>query len=522
MNSISKLVMALAGAFGLAAAVPASAQISLTPIGSLKTGLIRGEDPRIAEINAYDAAGRRVYVVNPLDGVLSVIDVSDPALPVEAAAVDIFEACQAAWEEHCPLLDGLEPNSVAIHGRLMAVAAGNPVRTDNGHAVFFWLQDGAPLFLAAVEVGAVPDMITFSDFGRYVLVANEGEPNAAYTIDPPGSVSIIDLWWPWGPNGVRHVGFDAFDEPAARAKLEEDGVRIFGPGASVSSDLEPEYIAVEGNTAYVTLQENNALAIIDIAAGAVEKIVGLGLKDHSKPGSNALDASDQDGAIAIANWPVNGLYQPDAIYAFRDRFFRTFLIMANEGDAREYTPGLLEAVRLGNAAYPLDPTVFPNAAALKANTALGRLNVSKASGDVDGDGDFDRIDVFGARSVSIRDSRGRLVWDSGDMFERLSEQASIAGLTVFNTTNTANTLKNRSDDKGIEPESVVVGDVERQPYAFVGLERDSGIVVLDLSKPAAPAFVTYVTNRKLPRDPATMRLSPATRPATAATSGPKG
>ena len=522
MNSTSTLALALAGAFGLAAAAPASAQISMTPIGSLKTGLIRTEDPRIAEINAYDAAGRRVYVVNPLDGTLSVIDVSDPAIPVEAAPVDIFEACEAAWEEHCPLTDGLEPNSVAIHGHLMAVAAGNPVRTDNGHAVFFWLREGAPLFLAAVEVGAVPDMITFSDFGRYVLVANEGEPNAAYTIDPPGSVSIIDLWWPWGPNGVRHVGFEAFDDPASRAKLQEDGVRIFGPAASVSTDLEPEYIAVEGNTAYVTLQENNALAIIDIAAGRVEKIVGLGLKDHSTDGINKLDASDQGGVIAIANWPVHGMYQPDAIYAFRDRFFRTFLIMANEGDAREYTPGLVEAVRLGNAAYPLDPTVFPNAAALKANTALGRLNVSKASGDIDGDGDFDRIDVFGARSVSIRDSRGRLVWDSGDMFERLSEQASIAGLTVFNTTNTANTLKNRSDDKGVEPESVVVGEVKGRPYAFVGLERDSGIVVLDLSKPAAPAFVTYVTNRKLPRDPVTSAFVACNETGNCGDLGPEG
>ena len=145
--------------------------------------------------------------------------------------------------------------------------------------------------------------------------------------------------------------------------------------------------------------------------------------------------------------------------------------------------------------------MFPDAAALKANTSLGRLNVSKASGDIDGDGDFDRIDVFGARSVSIRDSQGRLIWDSGELFERLSEKFN-GTLTVFNTTNTANTLKNRSDDKGIEPESVVVGEVKGKPYAFVGLERDGGIVVLDLSKPSQPAFVTYATNRKLPRDAA--------------------
>jgi hypothetical protein len=299
------------------------------------------------------------------------------------------------------------------------------------------------------------------------------------------------------------VGFERFDQPDLRARIEQDGVRIFGPGATVSQDLEPEYIAVEGNAAYVTLQENNALAVINIAGGFVEKIVGLGLKDHSRAG-NGLDPSDQDTAtnsgINIANWPVYGLYEPDAIHTFRDRF-RTFLIMANEGDAREYT-GYAEALRVNNVAYALDPTVFPNAAALKANAALGRLNVSKASGDTDEDGDGDRIETFGGRSVSIRDAHGRLVWDSGEMFERLS-QTFDGTLTVFNTTNTANSRDNRSDDKGIEPESVVVGEVRGRSYAFVGLERGGGIVVLDLSTPTAPAFVTYVTNRKLPRNPTT-------------------
>ena len=137
---------------------------------------------------------------------------------------------------------------------------------------------------------------------------------------------------------------------------------------------------------------------------------------------------------------------------------QTYLIMANEGDAREYA-GYVEAVRLNNTGYLLDPIAFPAPASVKANAALGRLNVSTASGDVDGDGDFDRIEVPGARSVSIRDELGRLVWDSGEMFERLSELHD-GTLTLFNTTNTANTRENRSDDKGVEPESVVVGRVK--------------------------------------------------------------
>ncbi len=509
----SVLVIALAvSVVALGAAPPDSrrplpsalpAPLTLTPLGTLATGPFRSEDPRVAEINAFDAHGRRIYVVNPLEARLDVIDVADPASPSAAASVLLVDDCQQALGTACPLLPGGEPNSVAIHDQLMAIAYANPVRTANGHAVLYRLRGTeAPRFLAAVEVGALPDMITFSDDGEHVLTANEGEPNADYSIDPAGSVSIIEVGRLGGRGAVRHVGFERFDGVEARAELLAAGVRIFGPGASVSQDLEPEYIAVERNKAYVTLQENNALAIINIEGGQVEKIVGLGLKNHALAG-NALDASDQDGGINILAWPVHGLYQPDAVHAFTANG-RPYLVMANEGDAREYA-GYVEALRLGNSAYQLDPTTFPNAAALKANTALGRLNVSRASGDIDNDGDYDRIDVFGARSVSIRDQQGRLVWDSGRMFERLAAQFD-GTLTLFNTTNSANSRENRSDDKGVEPESVVVGDVNGRPYAFVGLERDGGIVVLDLSQPESPAFVTYATKRKFPRNPTTGAL----------------
>ena len=497
------LAIAALVSIGTLASLKATTPITMTRLGTADTGDFRANDPREAEINAYDALGERIYVVNPRSGMLDVIDASDPSLPTQSDSdsVDIVASCEAAWGDFCPVLPGSEPNSVAIRGRLLAVAVANAVRTNNGHAVFFWLRgDKPPLFLAAIEAGALPDMITFSESGRYVLVANEGEPNQAYTEDPPGSVTIIDLLWPFGRRGVRQVGFERFNSPDKRAALEADGVRIFGPGAAVSQDLEPEYIAVEGDTAYVTLQENNAMAIIDIDDGKVEKIVGLGRKNHALPG-NALDPSDQDGAINgginIANWPVSGLYMPDAIHAFSDRRGRSYLITANEGDAREYEE-YTEPVRLNNPSYKLDETAFPPAlaTALKMNAALGRLNVTTASGDPDGDGDFDRIDTFGARSVSIRDLKGRLVWDSGELFERL-----VAGfhgtLTVFNASNTNNSLDNRSDDKGVEPEAVVVGKVNGRPYAFVGLERDSGLVVLDLSVGAAPTIAGYFTNRKV-------------------------
>jgi 2',3'-cyclic-nucleotide 2'-phosphodiesterase/3'-nucleotidase/5'-nucleotidase len=493
---------AIAGASTLVAGGPAAPPptLTLTTIGTVKTGLIRAEDPRVAEINAFDPIGRRVYVVNPREGRIDVIDATDPLSPVAAAPVDIVAACTAALGEQCPVLPGSEPNSVAIANGAMAVAVAHATRTANGHVVFFKLRGDEPAeFMVALEVGALPDMVTFSSDGALVLVANEGEPDQSYTIDPPGSVSIIDVRNLRKPGSVRQVDFSSFDAPAARAALEAAGVRVFGPGAPPSRDLEPEYIAIAGTKAYVTLQEANGLAIIDIPTATVDRIVGLGRKDHMLAGQG-LDPSDQDGGVRIANWPVSGLYQSDAIAAF-EWGKRTYLITANEGDAREYA-GYTEPLRLGNARYVLDPIAFPNASALKASAALGRLNVTTASGDIDGDGDFDRIDVFGGRSVSIRDADGQLVWDSGDLFERLSETLN-GTQAIFNTTNTANSLDNRSDDKGVEPESVVIGDVNGRRYAFVGLERDSGIVVLELSNPAAPRLVNYVSNRKFPRNPTT-------------------
>ena len=309
--------------------------LSLTSLGTVKSGPFRADDPRAAEINAYDASARRIYVVNPLMGRVDTIDASDAALPVAGPSLVPLVECQAALAAACPLRAGLEPNSVAIHGNLLAIAAANNPRTDNGHAVFFELRGALPpRFLAAVEVGAGPDMIAFTDDGTYALTANEGEPNPAYTIDPAGSVSIVRVNDIGTAGAVRHVGFERFDAPAQRAALEASGVRIFGPNASVSQDLEPEYLTTRKNKAYVTLQENNALAIINIESATIEKIVALGLKDHSLL-ENELDASDTDSAINIRTWPVHGLYQPDAIAAFGVTG-RTYLITANEGDAREY------------------------------------------------------------------------------------------------------------------------------------------------------------------------------------------
>jgi hypothetical protein len=478
-TSRTLLRLGLAGALATSAitATTARAQsgIELKKIGTYKTGIF---DQGASEIVAHDRKSQRLFVVNAQAARVDVLDISDPANPVTLKPIDVTPF-------------GAVANSVDVHNGVVAVAVQNKVKTEPGKVVFF---NAKGQFLSIVKVGALPDMLTFTPDGDKVLVANEGEPNDDYTVDPEGSVSIIDLERgarKVTQKNVRTVNFKAFNNAAL-----DPSIRIFGPNATVAQDLEPEYIAVshDSKLAWVTLQENNAIGILDIKKAKFLELVGLGFKDHNAAG-NGLDASDRDNAINIANWPIKGMYQPDAIATHRF-LGAPFLVTANEGDVREYE-GFVEASRAGS--LNLDPTAFPNAADLKQNANLGRLNVTNQLGDPDNDGDFDELYAFGSRSFSIWTLTGQLVYDSGDDFEKITAAAFPAN---FNASNTNNTLDSRSDDKGPEPEGIVLGKVGHHTYAFIGLERIGGIMVYDITNLFQVRFVQYVNTRDFAGDPA--------------------
>lgn len=286
--------------------------------------------------------------------------------------------------------------------------------------------------------------------------------------DPVGSVSVIDVSGGAAAAMVSTVSFSgSFNQESA---LRTAGVRIF-PGRSAPEDFEPEYITVtpDGMTAFVALQENNALAKIDLVAETVE-ILPLGLKDHSVAG-NEMDASDDDGdTFNLDTYPVFGMYMPDAIAAFSANG-SNYVITANEGDARDEDSRIKDIT--------LDPTAFPDAAALQDDAVLGRLEISLIDGDADQDSDFDELFSYGARSFSILDSTGAQVFDSG---AQLAELTNAEGIYP----------ESRSDAKGTEPEGVVVGEVNGTILAFIGLERASAVVVYNVTNPAAPVFQDIV------------------------------
>lgn len=426
-----------------------------------------------AEIVAFDGATQRLFVVNAAATTVDVLDASDPGALAKLTSIDASAL-------------GGSANSVAIEGNLLAVAIEAANKQANGLVAFY--DTGTLELLKTVEVGALPDMLTFSPDGRYVLVANEGEPNSDYTVDPPGSVSIIDLKKGVKRATVRHATFDRFNSKVNDFRAY--GIRIYGPNATVAQDFEPEYISVVGNVAYVTLQEANVIAVVDIKAANVTDILLLKYKDHSLTG-NELDASDRDNAIAIRNWPVFGIYSPDAIAAYTHGG-KTYLVTANEGDTRAYA-GFNEEVRVSSNAVLLDPTAFPNAAELKANGALGRLTITNTLGDTDGDGDYDRLYVPGGRSFSIVRNDGTRVFDSGSDFESIIANLSPA---QFNSNHEEQpSFDTRSDNKGPEPEGLALGTIDGRTYAFIGLERQSGIMVYDVTDPYGVEFVQYVDHR---------------------------
>lgn len=466
---------------------PTPTTLSMEKIGAYD-GVVLGA----AEITAFDPASKRLFVVNGANGSVDVLDLSNPASPKLLGTISVAAI-------------GGGVNSVAIHDGLVALAVEAKLKTSPGVVAFYNAADLK--LLHTVQVGALPDMVTFTPDGKTLLVANEGEPNSyglADSVDPEGSVSIITV----NRTGTSTVATANFKEFIGKeAALRSAGIRIFGPGANAAQDIEPEYIAVsaDGKTAYVTLQENNAIAIVDIAAAKITSLKPLGLKNHNVAGAG-LDASDEDGgtntnsgtpAIKIGPQPVQGMYLPDGIAAFAVKGVN-YLITANEGDARADWPGFNEEKRVReHCPLGLDPAVFgANASVLNLDSNLGRLRVTSApDGSATGKnaaGLCTALYSFGGRSFSIWNESITQVYDSGDDLEQRTKALSVAN---FNASHDNNTLDGRSANKGPEPEGVVVANFGSKVFAFVGLERIGGVMVYDVSVPAAPVFVSYLNTR---------------------------
>ncbi|MDH5886201.1 choice-of-anchor I family protein [Vibrio splendidus] len=468
-------------------------------------------DTSAAEIVSYDSCTDKLYVVNAQAQKVDVLSMNSASEPTSSGSIDLQSAAAASG------VDIGAANSVSTHQGLVAVAIENADKQQNG-IIALYRSDTLEL-ITTYAAGALPDMVSFSKDGRYIASANEGEPNADYSIDPEGSVTLVDL-----TNGplqatVTQIDFKAFNQGQLRHAELTDKVRISAPNATVAQDLEPEYLTFADNgKLYVALQENNALAAIDVASAQVDAILGLG----GKPWDSAqLDASNKDKNIGnLQSYAMlEGLYMPDSITSYSVDG-NTYIVTANEGDGREY--GIKTTQEMcdekgfewdgddyqGTENYTTEKDFciayvdevrgkkldvdanHPLAGALKDNKQLARLKVIKPQGTLAAD---QKVQAFGSRSFSIWDESGELVFDSGDDFARIVLEQDPAN---FNSTNDNNQSgDDRSDDKGVEPEAIEVAEINGKHYAFVGLERQGGIMVYDVTQPKNASFISYLNNR---------------------------
>jgi 5'-nucleotidase len=458
------------------------AALDLSVLGSYETGIF---DKSAAEIVAY--YGNRIFTVNAEAGAVDVIDVSDPTAPKKLYSITG---------------DGVA-NSIAIRkDGLGVIALESTTKTSNGSLVFFNANSNtADAVLGAVEVGALPDMVSISADGSYAVVANEGEPSDDFSVDPEGSVGVVSLPRTLTAPTQSAVNIaDFHDFEVGGSKVLDPLVRVFGPTPEsdnpISRNLEPEYVAIKGGVAYAALQEANAVAVIDLATATVTDVWPLGYKDHGVAG-NGLDASDRDPkdapTINIDTYPgLHGVYMPDSISTYEANG-TTYLVTANEGDSREWGD-FIDAARVKDLGKGGRPPVCATSTlkGLTGDADLGRLNVItdlglSAAGDC-----YDELYAFGGRSFSVWTTDGTLVFDSGDSIEKVTAAANPA---FFNSNHSESNAEGRSDDKGPEPENLTIGAIDGRSYAFVGLERVGGVAVYDITDPARSTFVTYLNNR---------------------------
>ncbi len=444
-----------------------------------------------AEITAFDKLTSKLFVTNAELDIISVVQISKSGSLKTVGTIDLpFGA----------------PNSVSVSQGKLAVAVEANSKQDNGSILVYDTDTYA--LLNSYEVGALPDMVAFSPNGKFLVSANEGEPDDNYAVDPKGSISIIKV----KTGEVSTLYFDAFN--GMEATLESQGFRVFGPNANLAMDVEPEYVAVSDNSRYawVTLQENNGVAKVNLESATIEAILPLGFKDYSLPG-NEIDPSNRDDGFFLNNWPVFGTYMPDAIAYLKFRG-NDYFITANEGDAREYEGDISEFIeeeRIGDIELDEDAFSGYDIESLQENENLGRLKITTTLGDTDGDGDFDELYSFGARSFTIWSGDGALVYDSGnDIALQTIDTDRFNGYECEDDDGEIVCADDRSDDKGAEPESVTVLKTKgRQNLLFVGLERNDQILVYDITNPFSPQFVQLISNYPADQAPEGLLAIPA-------------
>ena len=469
-----------------------NASLDLTQEARYDAGMTNA-DGGVMEIVDYNTVTGWAYAVNGQTGNLTAIAVKDMA---DSESIDFLDGndidVKSIVEANCEGFTYGDMTSVAVSadGTKLAAAVQAEGYADNGRvAVFTCNADGTLTFEQAYETGVQPDMVTFTPDDSRILTANEGEPREGYAdgeVDPAGSVTLITV----ADGTAVNVDFTAYDSNEERQKLIDAGI-VMKKDTVPSEDLEPEYIAAGNDTAYITLQEANAIAVIDLDSLKVTGIYSAGYEDYS---TTAVDIDKKDEAYNPAVYEsLRGIRMPDGVALYSVDGV-DYIVTANEGDSREWGDYLNEDERDFG-----DGQTSPTGKIMAENSGLTGKVVFFDSSDYDGlDSGLDY--VFGGRSFTVfrADKSGLTeIYDSGSDFEAKTAEYIPEN---FNCSNDDKSLDDRSGKKGPESESITVGTVGERTYAFIGLERVGGVMVYDITDPAETVYVNYINSRDFSED----------------------
>ena len=435
-------------------------------------------DGGVMEIVAYSKANGFAYAVNGQDGVLAAIDIT-AGKDLSSEDIDV----KAMINDTDFIYGDMTSVAISPDGSMLALALQDADYEEDGRiALFSCNADGSLDIRNVYKAGVQPDMVTFSPDGKYVLTADEGEPREGYSEDDPeGSVTVVSI-----ADGLSAViGFEAFDNALARKSLADSGI-VLQKGTEPSEDFEPEYIVVSGNNAYITLQEANAVAVLDLGKMIFTGIYSIGYEDYSKV---PVDIDKKDDAYSPKTYgTLRGVRMPDAIACFSVDG-RDYIVTANEGDAREWGDYLNEDERDFG-----DGDTSPTGSITQENSGLEGKVVFLSSSDYDGL--EDGIDyLYGGRTMTIfRVAENGLeeVFTTADDAERITYSYIPE---YYNASNDNAVVDDRSGKKGPEAEAVTVGNVDGRIYAFLALERTGGIMVYDVTDPENSEYVNYINTR---------------------------
>ena len=472
MRNISVTSYHLGLALILASGSAALADPGLNLVGRWDSGI--GEGTEVISVQGETA---RAALTNSAAGTITILDLNNPAAPATAAVFDLG------------LGSGEGITSVAFHpeDNYFIVAIEVEGTTRNGRVEIRDAGDGT--LLKVLPVGSEPDAVVIDRKGEFAVVSNEGESFAFNSAtrefsSPAGSVTIVDLGN--GPEDATATQVALTDATGTPGMVRGDHDRLLERGVDLNGDgeiagefedgvggydennsgaiedrdflagyidghevwgneeagelvmiplldnsprfLEPELAAFskDGKTAFVVLQENNGVAVIDVERGKLLGYYGLGITTH------AADLSDDDPPFVDFSDTLVALREPDGIAVTPDGLY---FVTADEGDT--------------------DPKA--------SKTPVG-------------------LPTAGGRTVSVFDARtGALVGDTGNQIDWAAayDVGDFPGIYP----------DGRSDSKGSEPENLVTFRYYGTTYAAVGLERADGVALVSLADPAIPTVI---------------------------------